>query len=563
MFSGDGFWIFVELCLFVVVFVKLSKLKHSMKGLKQSKPVKRKAKAVANIVPSTDDYERGYDKGEPTVVNKLIVWMKEDFLMKMGSLMILLALTWFVRYSFLNDWIGPVGRVALGMLAGTGILAGGYLAMEKRRVPGQVLIVLGTTALLLTTFAAREYYDFFTPGSALGIMSLVVVLTTVIAIKERALSLAVTSFLGGIVAPLMTASPSQDYLVLSGYLFLLCLGVFVVVALRGWRELVSLAIISIAFYTLPFEIFDTLSVNVAWLFIGLFYALFFVGNSLGILHEKKVQVSDLVTTLLTVFLGIVWVESYVPVEAQSLVLAAVAILSMGVSLLFNERKMPIKSIYLHSAGAVVLLGAASIFEYDGEILAMVFAVEALIFVAMAAYLLKDKKAVIAAVGLQVVPVLIATESMTSRWGTDLFNIDALTLAFVALSLAGTALILHNFEKRGNEDPGSTTTKLISMAASSFFVFAIIWRSLEVYLTSDYAHGTALVIYTLVGLVLFFKGVVKHLKDFKWAGSAILALVLLRLVLVEIWTMSLVERIITFVVIGVLFILTAFFEKKSK
>jgi uncharacterized membrane protein len=560
MYYGGEIFFVIAAVLFFVGFMQISNLRKELEELKGAKK--------SSSMPVANEYKKKrssmpVEKREPGAMENLFAWMKEDFLMKLGAGLVLLALAWFVTYSFQNDWIGPMGRIALGMLAGTGVLAGGYFAMEKRRVPGQVLIVLGTTGLLLTTFAARGIYDFFTPASALGIMTLVVVLTTVISVKEKAMSLAVTSFLGGVAAPLMTASPDPNYLVLVSYLFLLCLGVFAVVAMRGWKELVTMAVVTVAIFTLPAELLDELSAQMALLFAALFYALFFVGNSLGILHDKKVVVSDLIVTLFTVFLGIFWVSEYVLIDLQSLVLAAVAIISMAVSLLFKSRTMPIKSIYLHSAGAVVLLGAAAIFEFEGEIQTIVLSLEALAFVAMAIYLLKDRVATLAAGTLHVIPFLLALDSVFSGWHGNIIGLDLFTLMTVTLSLLITAYLLREFARENKNDERLLQSSLFSISSSVFFSFAIIWRVLEGLMTTDYAHGTALVIYSLVGLALLFKGMVQHLKTFKWTGTLILGLVLLRLLFVEIWSMSLVERIITFVVIGALFITTAFFEKKSK
>ncbi len=563
-----GVFLLIEIIVFVVIFVKLSNLRKDVefvRGKGHKKEVKEAEKRVGAIGPQyrekTEHHPKKEKKAEPGVIDDFVKWVKEDFMMKLGAFLIILAVAWFVRYSFLNDWIGPVGRIALGMVAGTGVLAGGYFTIKKRPVPGQVLVVLGTTTLLLTTFAARAYYDFFTPGSALAIMSFVVLLTAVISVVHRSLALSVIALIGGAAAPLMTGGDTDSSLVLTTYILLLCSGVFGVVALRGWRSLTVLALLVTAFYVGPIEMMRTLDDLATWTFLALFYILFFVGSSAAIMHSKKIFLSDLVTTLITVLFAIWWTGEFIPDGWQSIVLAGTAIASMVVSLMLKSGGLPIKSTYLHGAATIVLLGAATVFEFDGEMLTIVFSLEALAFVGMAVYLLKDRAAAVATSALHIIPGALAMESVSHSWNSSLglLNQDSAVLLIVMISFACTAMVLQRLPKKKEV----LIPTVVHVIASTFFLFAIIWRGLEVFMTDDYAHGTALVIYTIVGLVLFFKGVVKHVKGLKWAGIVLLGLVLLRLLLVEIWAMSLVERIITFVVIGVMFIATAFFEKKSK
>src|SRR3989338_8030459 len=80
---------------------------------------------------------------EPVKPNPLIEWLKTDWLMKLGAFLLILALGWFVRYAFVNNWIGPIGRISMGMIIGAAIMAFGHGLMPTRRTPGHVLTVTG------------------------------------------------------------------------------------------------------------------------------------------------------------------------------------------------------------------------------------------------------------------------------------------------------------------------------------------------------------------------------------------------------------------------------------
>ena len=61
-----------------------------------------------------------------TSADRFVRWIREDWLLKLGALLLLVGLSWLASYAFLNNWIGPMGRIALGLVAGTGFIALGW-----------------------------------------------------------------------------------------------------------------------------------------------------------------------------------------------------------------------------------------------------------------------------------------------------------------------------------------------------------------------------------------------------------------------------------------------------
>ena len=72
---------------------------------------------------------------------------------------------------------------------------------------------------------------------------------------------------------------------------------------------------------------------------------------------------------------------------------------------------------------------------------------------------------------------------------------------------------------------------------------------------------ALFIYTVAGLFCYLTGRYYQHDELRWAGFALLALVTLRLLLVDVWVMEVFWRIITFLGIGSLFIAAALLERR--
>ncbi len=121
----------------------------------------------------------------PSASERFAAWIKEDWLLKLGALLLLIGFGWLATYAFLNNWIGPMGRIALGIIAGALFILLGWWRIQKYLHQGGVFLVLGSTTILLTTFAARQVYDFFTPFSALAIMFLSTAFVALASVKYR------------------------------------------------------------------------------------------------------------------------------------------------------------------------------------------------------------------------------------------------------------------------------------------------------------------------------------------------------------------------------------------
>jgi uncharacterized membrane protein len=123
----------------------------------------------------------------PTAFERFAEWLKEDWLLKLGALLLLIGFGWLTTYAFLNNWIGPMGRIALGIVAGASFILLGWWRIRKYIHQGGIFLVLGSTTILLTIFAAREIYGFFTPLSALAVMFLSTAFVALASVKYKAL----------------------------------------------------------------------------------------------------------------------------------------------------------------------------------------------------------------------------------------------------------------------------------------------------------------------------------------------------------------------------------------
>src|SRR3989344_1864860 len=452
---------------------------------------------------------------------KFVTWIKEDWLMKLGALLLLIGFGWFATYAFLNNWIGPMGRIMLGIVAGSLILILGLWRIQKFLHQGGVFLVLGSTTILLTIFAAREIYSFFTPLSALGIMFLSTAFVAFASVKYNSKSLSLASLILAGVAPLLTNSPATDYIGLFSYLLVVILGAIWIVSITGQRELTAAALILISIYSAP-HLFGITGADkgVLLLFAYAFAAIFFLTNTAGLLKLKgKDIVPDLVAAAGNGLFLLVWIMS----------------------------------------------SAATAAELEGATLTIAYTLECGVISLLVYYLLRDIRIALRMSILLVGPMLLAFGSMTSRaWMTSAINDDFFVLLILASVLTGLGYFFFFRIK----DPAETEELQFSSALlilGSVYAYVLLWLSLHAALIKNYDFATmiSLVIYTLIGLIAYFFGMKQEWRTLRFYGGILLGFVVGRMILVEVWNMELTGRIITFFIIGTLLVSTAFLGRKKE
>ncbi|MDD4358630.1 MAG: DUF2339 domain-containing protein, partial [Candidatus Pacebacteria bacterium] len=130
-------------------------------------------------------------------------WLKENWIMKLGALLLLIGFGWLATYAFMNNWIGPAGRIFLGMIAGVTFLIIGTMVIRKHQNQGEVFLALGSATVMITTYAARVFYDFFDPFSSLSIMFLSIVFVIFVGVKYKSKYLPIISLIFAGLAPLL------------------------------------------------------------------------------------------------------------------------------------------------------------------------------------------------------------------------------------------------------------------------------------------------------------------------------------------------------------------------
>ena len=181
-----------------------------------------------------------------------------NWLARIGVLALIIGVGFFLKYAFDNEWIGPTGRVILGIVAGLGLLGGGHYWRRRYPTFAQALSGGGIAILYLSIFAASGIYDLINIYAAFGFLFLVSLASAGLAILYNAMALAIIGILGAFLAPIiMAVSPAgppgaagaAGSFWLLVYVMVVDLGVVALSAFRNWRWFTLLALIgSVATY---------------------------------------------------------------------------------------------------------------------------------------------------------------------------------------------------------------------------------------------------------------------------------------------------------------------------
>lgn len=224
------------------------------------------------------------------------------WLNRIGIAAVLIGVSYFLKFAFDNNWIGPAGRVTIGLLAGIAIVV--WSENFRRRgylIFSYSLKAVGIGVLYLSLYAAFQVYSLVTGGVAFTMMFVVTAATALMAWAQDAEILAAFALVGGFATPLLLSTGQNREVALFTYVVLLDAGALALVILKPWRRLLLLSysgtlLLYIGWYA---SFYDVSQVRMTVGFATLFFAIFAVAPLLA-RPAQKGWLSDSVPPLVAV-----------------------------------------------------------------------------------------------------------------------------------------------------------------------------------------------------------------------------------------------------------------------
>jgi uncharacterized membrane protein len=157
---------------------------------------------------------------------------------RVGILAMLIGAAWFLKLAMDNEWIGPLGRVLIGLLAGVGLIVWSERFRNRGfAVFSYSLKAVGSGTLYLSLWAAFSLYHLLPSGVAFGAMILVTAFIGYMSWVQDAELLGLYAIVGALSTPILVSTGENHEVVLFSYLLLLNIATLVLVALRPWSRL--------------------------------------------------------------------------------------------------------------------------------------------------------------------------------------------------------------------------------------------------------------------------------------------------------------------------------------
>lgn len=496
-----------------------------------------------------------------------------------GILAAVFAVAFALKLAFDNDWISPTVRVALGALAGLGLLAVGERLRRKGLRPyAYVLSGGGVLILYLSVYAAYNFYQLLAQPIAFLLMTAVTAVAVLLSVRLDALPVAVLGLVGGFLTPVLLATGQDNQLALFTYVALLDAGVLAVAYFKRWRVLDFLSFAATTLMTLgwAFKYYEQRKLWTTLVFVSLYFVVYsllsFFHNVLPRRGSRWFDVALLASnaTFYFTFCYALWADAQYADAAPAT--HALLVAAFFAALFYAVRgRFPADRLLAHAyvGAAVTFLTAAVAIQLELEWVTMVWAVEALMLtwaglrasepaarraaffvfaVALAHWLSFDAQQYVfdpqtlAAVGNNFVPLL---------------NARALSCLVLVSALAGSAWLYRGHADAGqNEVEGggraglsegerATAVGLFTLAANGLAVTLLTMdlsdyfgrqKALSEGLARERAEGarqfslTALWAVWAAGLIAY--GVGRAQRGARYAGLALLTVATLKALVVD-------------------------------
>lgn len=283
----------LELLLIALIFImsiytlnKIIKIGSKLDKLLQNPQASKSLQTHENTAPIPSKPITAYSKKSP--INKLFTWY--------GTPLILLCFSWIIINALINNYVGPIEKIAFGITTSALIILIGRLHMEKFMTQGIILVWIGALIMTQTIYIAQATHHIFSPIIALLLLMLVMIVITIIALRFNSISLSIAALIIGGSAPILIGHTEKSIFGLYSYLTVATIGTIWIAHYTRLRIFTFLALIITAIYSLEYFI-----TSATWLkntlapsefaqlrfFAALLTSIFFFVNASTILNKRN------------------------------------------------------------------------------------------------------------------------------------------------------------------------------------------------------------------------------------------------------------------------------------
>lgn len=449
---------------------------------KQTIPLKDSIKKEPKVYTPKKSWFESFKEKNPDLEK----FIGENLINKIGILILVLGISFFVKYAIDKDWINEPARVGIGILCGALVMGIAHKLKKNYASFSSVLIAGAISIFYFTIYIAFHEYQLFSQTVAFSIITVITAFSGLVSISYNRQELAVLSLIGGFAAPFLVSTGSGNYVVFFSYIAILNIGILAISYFRKWKVV---TILDFIFTTLLFSSWciakigtEDFSHSGALLFATLFYFIFSITIVSNNLRNKGVfstiEYFILVANTFSFFgIGMVILNDW---ESDltglfTLLLAIYNIIYAGI--LYKKFGLDKNAVYLLIGLALTFVTLTIPIQFEGNQITLFWAIEAVLLF----WLSKKSKIESFKLGAIIVQLLTII-SLLIDWkrytGSEVFSVILnpvfVTGLVVSISLFITNKLLHKKD--------TITTRFFSLPVAVYKSIVLITTIIIAYFT---------------------------------------------------------------------------------
>jgi uncharacterized membrane protein len=509
------------------------------------------------------------------------------WLNRIGIVAVLIGVSYFVKYAFENNWIGAGGRIAIGLLAGIGLILWSERFRSRGHKPfSYSLKAIGIGTLYLSLWGAFQVYHLIPASAAFVAMMIVTGATIALALTQDAELLASFAVAGGFATPILLSTGENHEVVLFSYVCLLDLAILAMAIAKPWRRLLwgSFAGTLLLYAGWYIEFYSHSQRGGTVLFAAAFAAIF-AAIPLATRYDRSTRFGGFSVTLTLLpllnagafFLALygMYRETTATLTWYALALAAVY---LGIASLIR-RRFPEKDTnllrMLHVSIAIAFLTIAIPLKLNAQWITIGWLIESAVLLWTSVKVKADFLRYLAATALVmgIFRLLVIDRFQTE---TLVFNARFATYAIAIAVLGGIV-------KFGKQYAKAKEMPLIHLALIALNVLALVALTLEAsdyfnrqlaasyraglgyagYAHNQFAHDFSYsAIWLIYGAALMAIGFWKRSAFVRWQSLVLIAVTIVKVFLYDVSVLQQGYRILSFVALGAVLLAISFIYQRD-
>jgi len=515
------------------------------------------------------------------------------WLNRIGISALLIGISYFLKFAFDNNWIGPAGRVSVGLIAGIAVVvwserfrARGYGAFSYS------LKAVGIGALYLSLWAAFQVYNLIPSSAAFVMMLLVTAATAAMAWSQDAQLLAAFALIGGFSTPLLLSTGQNREVALFLYVTLLDLATLLLIMLKPWRRLLVMSFAgTLLLYVGWYSTFYTRSqLDLTLAFATLFFAIFAIAPLVTLQPEGEPRLVASIPALVAfVNAAVYFLQAYAMIEEVDKTDMAWFALALAAVYIFLSRQVHTRQArrgnaeVLHSLHLALALGFITVaipIRLDAHWITIGWFVEAGILLWVADRINSEMLNVfaLAALALGVARLLLIDNFHPAQL---IFNMRMATYAVAVVVLGAVAW----YAARRTDEAGRTVAavavvalNILALTALSHEVadyysgqmaavrprgdrwnaaFAAGWRRVQI--ERDFTYSALWMAY---GAILIVVGFLRRSAFVRWQALLLIAATIAKVFIYDVSQLDRGYRIVSFIVLGIMLLAISFVYQRD-